>query len=107
MRSISGDVEFRGEGYEVKCSSTSGDVEMDMNVLPEKMDVSSVSGDCELRLPGGEMQISYRTVSGEFETNLPITANMTKRRGEMIFGDGAGANIQVSSTSGDIEIYAK
>lgn len=107
LRSISGDVEFRGEGYEVKCSSTSGDVEMDMNVLPEKMDVSSISGDCELRLPGGEMQISYRTVSGEFETNLPITGNMTKRRGEMIFGDGAGANIQVSSTSGDIEIYAK
>lgn len=108
LRSVSGDVEFRGESYEMKCSSTSGDAEMDMENVPQSMEVSSISGDCEIKVPREDrMHISYRTVSGDFATNLPLTANMTKRRGEITLGDGAGAQIQVSSTSGDVEIYVK
>ncbi len=108
LRSISGDVEFCGESGEVKCSSTSGDVQIDMENVPQKMEVSSVSGDCDIRIPHTEqMHISYRTVNGGFSTNLPMTVNMTKKRGEMTLGDGMGAQIRVSSTSGDIGVFEK
>ena len=108
LRSISGDVEFCGESNELKCSSTSGDVQVDMENVPQKMEISSVSGDCDIRIPHTEqMHISYRTVNGGFSTNLPMTVNMTKKRGEMIVGDGMGAQIRVSSTSGDIGVFEK
>lgn len=108
LHSISGDVEFYGICGEVMTSSTSGDVEADLENVPQKVDVSSVSGDCMVRVPYGEgMHVSYRTVSGDFSTNLPLTANMTKKRGETTLGDGAGAQISVSSTSGDIEVFTK
>lgn len=108
LRSVSGDVDFRGESYEVKCSSTSGDAELDLDCVPRSVDLSSISGDCEIRMPRGEaMHISYRTVSGDFSTNLPLSASMTKRRGEVTLGEGEPAQIQVSSTSGDIDIYVK
>lgn len=108
LRSVSGDVEFCGESGEVKCSSTSGDVQIDMENVPQKMEISSVSGDCDIRIPHTEqMHISYRTVNGGFSTNLPMTVNMTKKRGEMTLGDGMGAQIRVSSTSGDIGVFEK
>lgn len=108
LRSTSGDVEFRGESQEIRCSSTSGDVEIDLENIPPSVNLISTSGDCEVRIPWSDnMRINYRTVSGDFSTNLPLTASMTKRRGEMTLGDGLGSQIQISSTSGDIEIYVK
>lgn len=106
LRSISGDVEFFGGGSEALCSSTSGDVQVKLENVPRKVEATSVSGDCAVELPRGDgMHVSYRTVSGDFSTNLPLTANMTKKRGETTIGDGALSRVSVSSTSGDVQIF--
>lgn len=108
LHSISGDVELYGICGEVMTSSTSGDVQVDLENVPQTVEASSVSGDCTIRVPRGDgMHISYRTVSGDFSTNLPLTTNMTKKRGETTLGDGAGTRISVSSTSGDVAVYTK
>lgn len=106
LRSISGDVEFFGGGSEALCSSTSGDVQVKLENVPRKVEATSVSGDCAVELPRGDgMHVSYRTVSGDFSTNLPLTASMTKKRGETTIGDGALSRVSVSSTSGDVQIF--
>lgn len=108
IHSISGDVELYGNCGEVMASSTSGDVQVDLENVPRTVEMSSISGDCTIRVPRGDgMHVSYRTVSGDFSTNLPLTTNMTKKRGETTIGDGAGTRISVSSTSGDIAIFTK
>lgn len=108
IHSISGDVELYGSCGEVMASSTSGDVQVDLENVPRTVEMSSISGDCTIRVPRGDgMHVSYRTVSGDFSTNLPLTTNMTKKRGETTIGDGAGTRISVSSTSGDIAIFTK
>lgn len=105
--SASGNVCFTGQSKEMSCTSTSGDVELNLKNLPEKIKGSSISGDCEIRVPTEYgFRISYKTVSGKFMTNLPLAGGLGERSGEAVFGDGSRGDIHFSSVSGDVHVWA-
>lgn len=105
--SASGDISFEGSSIELNSSSTSGDVGLKLACVPEKLKGNSISGDCRIRVPAQDgFHLSYRTVSGDFHTNLPLTGTLGEKRGDVMYGDGVGREIQLSSVSGDISICA-
>lgn len=86
-------------------TSTSGDVALDMERLPETIRGKSVSGDCEITVPAGEgFHLSYRTVSGSFSTDVPLCGRLEKKCGDVVCGDSVCGDISLSSVSGDISI---
>lgn len=105
--STSGDVLFCGKSKELSCSSTCGDIALDLNSIPKKATVNYVSGDCEAKVPtNGNFRLAYRTVSGEFLTNLPFSGTLGEKSGEVAFGNGEEGEILISSVSGNINICA-
>lgn len=105
--SASGDVSFEGECRELNCSSTSGDVEVRLDNLPEKIKGNSMSGDCRMYVPSGNgFHLNYSTVSGEFRTCMPLSGKMGEKSGDAVYLDGACGEIQLTSVSGDIQISA-
>lgn len=108
MFSASGDVKFVGESREVNCSSTSGDVELSLERLPEKVKGNSISGDCEIVVPADQgFHLSYRTVSGSFSTDIPLAGRLEKKCGDVVYGETAAGEINLSSVSGDISVRVR
>lgn len=108
--SVSGSVRFEGECQEANCSSTSGDVELDLANLPEKIKCNSISGncDCEFEIPEGKgFRLSYRTVSGRFSSDLPLEGRIEEKRGDAVYGENVSGQINLSSVSGDIRVCGK
>ncbi len=110
MRTASGDVSFRGsvaEAGSLAAYSVSGDIDLQTELLPQKVRLSSTSGDCRLRIPQNiGFRLFTRTVSGDFESNLPLRPADEKGTGK-IYLDGGDREITISTVSGDISLYAK
>lgn len=105
--SASGGVFVKGECTELNCSSTSGDADIYLHNLPEKINGNFMSGDCRICLPTEDgFHLSYRTVSGKFMTNMPFVGEMGEKSGDAVFLDGSCGEIHITSVSGDIEIRA-
>lgn len=103
--SASGDICFLGTGRELHGSSTSGEVELTLEKLPQKVKAGSISGSCQVHVPEGEgFAVSYRTVSGTFRTNLPFSGMLGDTKGDAVYGEDNGNLIHLTSVSGDIEI---
>ena len=101
----SGEIELEGGVRELRCGTASGDVEADLQQVPEKLDLSSKSGDCEVAMPGGEgFTLQFSTVSGELDSDFPLVGPIGKRSGEAIYLDGGGRTFRMSSVSGDITL---
>jgi len=104
----SGDIELEGSVRELYGTTASGDVEADLQLVPEKMEMSSKSGDCEVAMPGGEgFTLQFSTVSGELDSDFPLVGPIGKRSGEAIHLDGGGRTFRMSSVSGDIILKQK
>lgn len=77
MNSASGDAQFSGKAISVHGKTASGDYCLDLDNVPDELNISSVSGDLELSLPHGaacQVQLYSRTgdvhVSG-IRTDVP------------------------------------
>lgn len=101
----SGDVELEGSARELSCNTTSGDVVVQVDQVPEKLEMSSKSGDCEITMPDGEgFTLQFSTVSGELDSEFPLVGPIGKRSGEAIYLDGGGRTFRMSSISGDLSL---
>ncbi len=105
VSTVSGDIFFFGEGQDVSCTSVSGD----LRLLPlgsfSRVKASSKSGDVQLALSEDRgFWLTYQTVSGRFASELPLAGTMEKRKGRVSCLGGGDAEIQLSSTSGDIDV---
>ena len=104
----SGDVQLAGVFGTVKVGTASGDVEAELQQVPEQMELGSKSGDCEVVMPDGQgFTLQFSTVSGELDSDFPLVGPIGKRSGEAIYLDGGGRVFRVSSVSGDIMLRQK
>ena len=69
----SGEIELEGCAREIRCSTASGDVDVRVDQVPEKLDLTSKSGDCQVSMPDGEgFTLQFSTVSGELESDFQL-----------------------------------
>ena len=105
LSTASGEISLEGGVRELRCGTASGDVEVQVDQVPEQLDMSSKSGDCEIAMPGGEgFTLQFSTVSGELESDFPLVGPIGKRSGEAIYLDGGGRTFHMSSVSGDLAL---
>lgn len=91
-KSVSGDVELAGAGGDtVIASSTSGDIRVGLDVVPQRVEAESVSGGLTVTVPAGSYQVEADTVSGGIDVGVPTDPS-------------AGAILELKSTSGDIQV---
>ena len=110
VTSSSGDVEFTGDcgANHIKCSSISGDIGVESDVLPLSMELSSKSGDIEARIPdSGPFTVQCRTISGDIRSDF-FDGVISTRRFSFSYGQEdklEGAPVyRLSTVSGDVSL---
>lgn len=84
--------------------STSGDIELTLSELKDRVDISTVSGHAILRMPPDpSFHLVFDTVSGDLDMDLNGRVREDDRRFEATVGSGA-FNIRIDSVSGDVEV---
>ena len=113
-QTVSGDVTLRGvDAAEVEAQTVSGDV-VYQGQIRARGDYSfqTLSGNVELLIPATtNAELSGSTFSGSIRSDLPITSSASVRRGSRkrisgTLGTGRGAEINLESFSGDVQIRA-
>lgn len=97
VQTTSGDINYRGNRFDTMFfSTTSGDIELDIDAVQDiTMGIFTTSGDVSARLNHiKKLNLSMKTTSGD-------TCKHTK-----YCLDGHTANVTISTTSGDIELFA-
>lgn len=125
ISTTSGDVYGDIYSKEVKISSTSGDIQMNnleetealalntisggiwasaYNLAAQKINIGTVSGYVSLSLPSDlGFTLNYATVSGEINVSS-FNGGIRNKSGTYTY-NGGGCEIEVNTTSGDVEIY--
>ena len=100
LESVSGDVNLSGEFGRLEADSVSGDITIKSGNCPHTVRLKAVSGDIELTIPENKgFTASYSVVSGSFKCAFP-TMNSSKKA---VYGDGS-ATFSFNTVSGDITI---
>lgn len=96
LKTVSGEINITDSSFKsITGKTVSGDVEIDTNENSEAK-LRSVSGDIKLTLPtNGVFNFRLKTTSGEISNKHSLNKNQNQT---------AGPNIDISTTSGDIEI---
>lgn len=113
-RTVSGDVTLRGvDAAEVEAQTVSGDVVYQGQIRARgDYSLQTLSGDVDLRIPATtNAELRGSTFSGSVRSDLPITSSASGRRGSRkrisgTLGTGRGAEINLESFSGDVQIRA-
>jgi len=113
VKAVSSDISLRDvESSDVRVGTTSGDITYGGTVDPKGIyEFTTHSGDVQLEIPSGTgARLLLQTYNGDISSSFPITLqpgeNIRRQRGkrmEFTIGNG-GANISVSTFSGDITI---
>jgi len=91
----SGRHELSGDFGYVNARSVSGRIEITSTSVPESLTARASSGRISITVPNeGAITVQYSTGSGRFSSQMPITTH-----------GGAGAQFDLSTTSGRIEIF--
>lgn len=109
---VSGDLTIvRGESDHVKAETVSGDLLLDLDLLPgARIDVSSVSGDLTLRMPEDVgLQVDVKTMSGSLDSafdgvRTERKPGKTTLHGQV--GDGDG-RLSAKTVSGDVTLLRR
>jgi hypothetical protein len=110
--SVSGDVDLdQVEAQSVSSETVSGDVRYDGVIDPKgSYDFRTLSGDVLLTVPREpDARVSAITFSGDLSSDFPVSRDSTRKRRNRfnaLWGSG-GAQIDLESFSGDIEIRAR
>lgn len=102
----SGDCQYEGSANQrAKVNTISGEISLNLAACPGEASMSSVSGD--LRLEMAQVQgftMDYSAVSGEFYSDFPGTQRTGERSGSLKYNGGTGAQLRMSTTSGDMHL---
>jgi hypothetical protein len=113
LASVSGNLEVRGLTGDTRAHSTSGEVSLGYEEVPQAIDIQSTSGDVTLLLPGeAEFRLDARSTSGELSCGFPIRLSESRSGGgrRVIAGEvgssGSGVErmVKVRTVSGDIRV---
>lgn len=97
LGTVSGRIDWSGEAKELSASTTSGNVELDVERLGKVIEVGTVSGDVRLELPqGAGFTLDYDTVSGDLTSKIPMTS-------DGVCGDGK-CTVDVGTVSGSLRL---
>jgi DUF4097 and DUF4098 domain-containing protein YvlB len=97
-----GRVTVYGSVSDITANTTSGDVEIDADPCPGRVEVDTVSGSVRLTLPPEcSFTLDFDTVSGDLDCGFPVVM----RDGEYTCGGGT-AKFDVDTTSGSVHISA-
>lgn len=100
VSTVTGDVNFSGQGQELSVETISGQVYLDLSAGLKEADLRSVSGLLSLALPQEEgFQAAYSTMSGKFRSDF----TGAEEKGTFLYRTG-GADIQFTTTSGDMMV---
>ena len=112
---VSGNLSVKGSSFsELRLKSVSGDMGLDASFSPQAMVTGeTLSGTITLHVPADVSgTATIKSFSGDTQCDLPRSTetansssvgNMHKKR-ELVFGDGKGVNLQLSTFSGDVRI---
>lgn len=101
----SGDIQLEGGAREVRCHTASGDLNVELDQVPEALEMTSKSGDCEVAMPDGQgFTLQFSTVSGELDSDFQLVGPIGRRSGEAMYLDGGGRVFKMSSVSGDLNL---
>jgi putative adhesin len=109
-RTASGDIRTKNLGLsEVSATTASGDLELDLNRLPEgNFEVRTVSGDLNLYLPpSAAFRAQVHTLSGSVRCGFPrevVDYTSSQKRETVLNVNGGGRTIQLHTVSGDVSI---
>ena len=103
---MSGALTATGSGEEIKLSTVSGALSLQAEQYPRTARLNTVSGKISLGLPqeGPGFTVEYDSVSGGFRSRFPLIGDITKRHGQVAFGQG-GAALHLETVSGAMELY--
>lgn len=101
LDSTSGDFDFGGSAGVIKSSSVSGESELRCSTMPVSIRASSTSGGVSIGLPENDgFAATFHKVSGDFHCSFPTA----QAAGAYLYKQG-GTPIDVSTVSGDLDIY--
>ncbi len=104
-RTVSGDIEARGRFAATSLATTSGDVSLAGELVPDREhQIETVSGDTLLALVGGA-RVEVTSVTGDVSAHLPHRSEGGRGRRVVLVGD-ARATLTARSMSGDVRIVA-
>lgn len=92
-----------GNGEELKLSTVSGPLTVQVGQHPRKVKLETVSGPVEAVLPEGEpgFTVEYSSLSGRFSSQFPLTGKLGKREGSAVYGAG-GTQLHLETVSGSM-----
>ena len=100
---VSGPLTAIGNGEELKLSTVSGPLTVQVGQHPRKVKLETVSGPVEAVLPEGEpgFTVEYSSLSGRFSSQFPLTGKLGKREGSAVYGSG-GPQLHLETVSGSM-----
>ena len=105
VETVSGAVTAQGNGEDLNLSTISGALTLQVEQYPKRVKLKSVSGKVTMLLPQQDLgfYVEYSSISGGFSTQFPLTGELGKRKGKVIYGQG-GAKFRIDTVSGRIEL---
>lgn len=105
VETVSGAITAQGNGEDLNLSTISGALTLQVEQYPKKVKLNSVSGRVTMLLPQEDLgfALEYSSISGGFSTQFPLTGELGKRKGKVVYGQG-GAKFRMDTVSGRIEL---
>lgn len=102
---VSGSLSAWGNGENLRLSTVSGPLSLQVGQYPKQGRLHTVSGPMEVALPQGEpgFTAEYSSISGGFSSQFPLTGDLGKRKGRAVYLSG-GAMLRMDTVSGPIRL---
>lgn len=102
---VSGSLSAWGNGENLRLSTVSGPLSLQVGQYPKQGRLHTVSGPMEVTLPQGEpgFTAEYSSISGGFSSQFPLTGDLGKRKGRAVYLSG-GAMLRMDTVSGPIRL---
>lgn len=108
LQTVSGDCDFRGTAGRVTVKSTSGDVTLKLDNVPDGLELNTVSGDTRLTLPDNDgFFLHYKRVSGDVRSDFNLKTSLSDKSGTAVYLSGADRHYSMQTVSGDLRIYRR
>ena len=105
---VSGDCNLYGTARQLSVKSTSGDLTLQLDNMPEEMELTTVSGDIRTRLPDNDgFVLHYQRFSGDVRSDFDLKTSLNDHCGTAVYLSGANRNYSMQTVSGDLRIYRR
>lgn len=100
LDSVNGNTEVVGSYKGLELSSTSGNIDLNMNNCPNYMSVNAVNGNIDLDMPENDgFEVEYDIKNGNFVCEFPVTS-----KGNYAIYKKAKSDLNLFTVNGDINI---